>query len=216
MSQSPDSGETAYELVSGEPLGPLLPDPLPSSVAESLVLQRGLLGTTGIQPRPAREREPRPLPSEAAVGRAAHAVCVGMLIGLSDADGALVEYRGNPADHPLPARSTTVLGPGEIGRDVVLTFEEGDPTRPIILGVIRPPGPVDVSREGVTPSTTATLGVTTDGDRLILTAEREVELRCGKASITLTRTGKVLIRGAYLLSRSSGVNLIKGGSVQIN
>ena len=28
--------------------------------------------------------------------------------------------------------------------------------------------------------------------------------------------GKVLIRGTYLLSRSSGVNRIKGGSVQIN
>ena len=41
-------------------------------------------------------------------------------------------------------------------------------------------------------------------------------LRCGKASITLTREGKVLIKGAYLSSRSSGVNRIKGGSVQIN
>ena len=38
----------------------------------------------------------------------------------------------------------------------------------------------------------------------------------GKASITLTREGKVLIRGTYLSSRSSGVNRIKGGSVQIN
>ena len=44
----------------------------------------------------------------------------------------------------------------------------------------------------------------------------EIELRCGKASLILTRAGKVLIRGAYLLSRSSGVNRIKGGSVQIN
>jgi hypothetical protein len=40
--------------------------------------------------------------------------------------------------------------------------------------------------------------------------------RFGQASITLTRAGKVLIRGAYLLSRSSGVNLITGGSVEIN
>ena len=32
----------------------------------------------------------------------------------------------------------------------------------------------------------------------------------------LTRAGKVLIQGAYLLSRSTGVNRIKGGSVQIN
>ena len=33
---------------------------------------------------------------------------------------------------------------------------------------------------------------------------------------TLTRAGKILIRGAYLLARSSGVNRIQGGSVQIN
>ncbi len=57
---------------------------------------------------------------------------------------------------------------------------------------------------------------TADGERVTVTAEREIEFRCGKASITLTRAGKVIIRGAYLLSRSSGVNRIKGGSVQIN
>jgi hypothetical protein len=55
-----------------------------------------------------------------------------------------------------------------------------------------------------------------DGERIVLTAGQEIELRCGKASLILTRAGKVLIRGAYLLSRSSGVNRIKGGSVQIN
>ena len=37
-----------------------------------------------------------------------------------------------------------------------------------------------------------------------------------KASITLTSAGKILLRGAYILNRSSGVNRIKGGSVQIN
>ncbi|MEP7119602.1 MAG: hypothetical protein ABJE95_01785, partial [Byssovorax sp.] len=36
------------------------------------------------------------------------------------------------------------------------------------------------------------------------------------SSITLTRAGKILIRGAYVLTRSSGVNRIQGGSVQIN
>ena len=51
---------------------------------------------------------------------------------------------------------------------------------------------------------------------MVLKAQQEIVLECGKASITLTRAGKVLIRGAYLLSRSSGVNRIKGGSVQIN
>ena len=41
-------------------------------------------------------------------------------------------------------------------------------------------------------------------------------MRCGEASITLTRAGKVLIRGAYVLSRSSGANRIKGAAVEIN
>ena len=55
-----------------------------------------------------------------------------------------------------------------------------------------------------------------DGDRVVISADKEIVLQCGKASITLTRAGKILLRGAYLLSRSSGVNRIKGGSVQIN
>jgi hypothetical protein len=55
-----------------------------------------------------------------------------------------------------------------------------------------------------------------DGERIVFRADRELVLRCGEASITLTRAGKVIIRGTYLLSRSSGVNRIKGGSVQIN
>ena len=61
-----------------------------------------------------------------------------------------------------------------------------------------------------------TVNVQVDDDQLTLTADRQITLRCGKASITLTAAGKVLIRGAYLLNRSSGVNKIKGGSVQIN
>ena len=51
---------------------------------------------------------------------------------------------------------------------------------------------------------------------MVLSAQEEIVLRCGKASITLTKAGKVLIEGAYVLSRSSGVNRIRGGSVQLN
>ena len=45
-----------------------------------------------------------------------------------------------------------------------------------------------------------------DGRRVEITAEEEIVLRCGESSITLTRAGKIILRGAYLLSRSSGVN----------
>jgi hypothetical protein len=41
-------------------------------------------------------------------------------------------------------------------------------------------------------------------------------LRCGEASITLTKAGKILIRGTYVLSRSSGVNMVKGATIHLN
>jgi hypothetical protein len=40
--------------------------------------------------------------------------------------------------------------------------------------------------------------------RHVIEAEREVVLRCGDASITLTRAGQVIIQGSYIVSRSSG------------
>ena len=62
----------------------------------------------------------------------------------------------------------------------------------------------------------AQVEVDADGERMIVSADEQLVLRCGKASITLTKAGKVLIEGAYVLSRSTGVNRIKGGSVQLN
>jgi hypothetical protein len=55
-----------------------------------------------------------------------------------------------------------------------------------------------------------------DGRRVVLEAFDELELRCGKASIVLRRNGRIVVRGAYVETRSSGVNRIRGGSVRIN
>ena len=55
-----------------------------------------------------------------------------------------------------------------------------------------------------------------DGKRVVITGEEEVELRCGEASIVLSKSGKLVIRGAYVETRAKGTNRIKGGSVQIN
>lgn len=53
-------------------------------------------------------------------------------------------------------------------------------------------------------------------DELTLTATKQITIRCGASSITLTAEGKIILRGKYIVSRSSGVQRIKGGSVQIN
>jgi hypothetical protein len=53
-------------------------------------------------------------------------------------------------------------------------------------------------------------------EEVLVSAAKQLTLRCGESSITLTAAGKIIIRGKYIVSRSSGVHRIKGGSVQIN
>lgn len=132
-------------------------------------------------------------------------VVIGTLRGFDAGGSPCVDFPGN-ASGELPARSTVALSPDDRGREVAIMFEAGDPRKPLVLGLIHHPVPVTLPA----PEATA------DGERLVFTAEKEIEFRCGKASIILTKAGKVLIRGEYLLSRSAGVNRIKGGSVQIN
>lgn len=120
----------------------------------------------------------------------------------------MVDFDGNPKKEPIPAISTMAIAQSDSGREAVLMFEDGDARRPIILGLVQSPASL--------PDQARPSEVSLDGERITLAAEKEIVLRCGQASITLTRAGKVLIRGAYVLTRSSGVNRIKGGSVQIN
>ena len=144
-------------------------------------------------------------------------VLVGRLIELDNAGTPYVVFQGIPSSDPLPARSTIKIGQYLPNQEVVLMFENDDSKKPIILGLIQNP------KEGLSNSSSHNpvgplhpVDVDLDRERLTFTAKKEIVLKCGKASITLTKAGKVLIRGAYLLSRSSGVNRVKGGSVQIN
>jgi hypothetical protein len=143
-------------------------------------------------------------------------IVVGVLAGL-DADGQpLVDFSPNPRGEPLPARSTVAVDEATVGRDVALMFEGGDPGKPIMIGVIHRPEPPPVHDEASSAGPMSPVEVEADGEKVVVSAQRELVLRCGKASITLTSAGKILIRGAYVLTRSSGVNRIQGGSVQIN
>lgn len=55
-----------------------------------------------------------------------------------------------------------------------------------------------------------------DGEQVVLEGRREIVLKCGHASITLRRDGKILVRGIYVETHAKGVNRIKGGSVKVN
>jgi hypothetical protein len=141
-----------------------------------------------------------------------HGVITGTLLALTD-DGrtALVGYPGQPGAAALRASSVVDLHGPHIGQSVVLMFEQGDVHKPIVMGVLR-----GATGWGEADTPPATVDVDADGRRMTVSASEQLVLRCGKASITLTKAGKVLIDGSYVLSRSSGVNRIKGGSVQLN
>ena len=150
------------------------------------------------------------LHTENAITEKIDGVVVGLLIGFDGQGAPLVGFTGNPQAEAAPARSTANLTREDIGCEVALLFENGDPARPLIIGRMQQPV---ISTEK--PNEQA-FNAEIDGERVVLQANQEIVLRCGKASITLTRAGKIIIRGAYILNRSSGVNRIKGGSVQIN
>lgn len=136
---------------------------------------------------------------------------IGTVVGFTD-DGslALVRYPDQLETAALPAPAVIDMDAADIGRRVVLMFENSDPFRPLILGCLRERGVRAVSK------TLREVEVDADGERVVIGAKQQIVLRCGKASITLTRDGKILLQGAYVSNRSSGVMRIKGGTVQIN
>lgn len=136
-------------------------------------------------------------------------VVLGILVGLVDNITPLVSFPGNPNVEAARAKMIAALQAHDIGRQVALLFEGGDPQRPIVVGCIQSPIPTPAAK-------TETVEAQLDDEQVLLTAKRQLVLRCGKASITLTQAGKVLINGTYIVSRSSGANKIRGGSIDLN
>lgn len=146
----------------------------------------------------------------ATVGKKIDGVVIGLFLSINEAGEPLVAFPGNPLETAITARSTTKLDSEDVGKEIALLFESGNPLQPLIIGKIHHAGADHQNQDA--EQTSAEL----DGENIVLSAKQSITLKCGKASITLTKAGKIILRGAYLLSRSSGVNRIKGGSVQIN
>ena len=103
-----------------------------------------------------------------------------------------------------------------VGRQVLLAFDAGDESRPIIVGFVRDSLFPESTREEVRLDLGADRDVRIDGRRIAFEAQEEVVLRCGKSTIWMRRDGKVVVRGSDVLTRSSGSNRVKGASIQLN
>jgi hypothetical protein len=135
-------------------------------------------------------------------------VVLGRLVALRPPNWGLVALKGCESRPPVRARRLAELTTADKGREVALMFDGGDPEKPVIIGCV-----------GEAPNmarVTSNDPVEIDAESIVFKGDREVVLRCGDASITLRKDGRIVVRGAYVETRSSGVNRIKGGSVQIN
>src|SRR5262245_7679190 len=134
----------------------------------------------------------------------------GRLVGFDAHARPLITGIDELPDDVVPALTTVDLAASNIGSTVVLLFDHGRLNHPIVVGIVR-----DSLRHDQADFVAETV-CDVDETRLVLSAKREVVLRCGDASITLTHSGKVIIKGNYIVSRSSGYNKIKGAAVDIN
>lgn len=160
-------------------------------------------------------------------------IIIGVFAGLNEQGSPLVNFAYNKANDPITAISSIGLKPGQAGRQVALLFVDGNLDKPMIMGLIHSQldeilenfelslpdneqvNPVQAEND-LEKEISKTDETFLDGKRVVLEGKEEIVLKCGDASITLTKAGKILIRGKYLLNRSTGVNRIMGGSVQVN
>ncbi|MGT2466130.1 DUF6484 domain-containing protein [Mesorhizobium sp.] len=131
-------------------------------------------------------------------------VVIGIFLGFDSGD-PLVVFPGNPKETAIPARSLTELASKEIGSEVALLFQDGDPGRPLIVGRI-----VEPARKASSPQ------VIRDGESVRIVGEERIELRCGEATILMEKDGRIIIRGTYVTSQASATNRIRGGSIDLN
>ncbi len=133
------------------------------------------------------------------------AVKVGRVVGWSERHMLLVDFDGNELG-PMEARQLSGAGiRGKLdGAQVLLVFENGDPTRPIVIGLVR---------SNVRSSRTVRR---ISAHEIQFDAYERVVIRCGRSSIELTRDGRVNMQGTDVTSRASRTNRIKGSSVAIN
>jgi Domain of unknown function (DUF6484) len=137
-------------------------------------------------------------------------VVIGLLLGFRDG-APLVVFAGNESDHAIVARSLTHLGPGDVGSEVALLFEDGHKDSPLIIGCIVSPVRLPADVRPAPPQISAD-----DAAPIVIKSQRSLTLRCGKASIVMTADGTVTIHGTQILTRAERSNRVQGATVLLN
>jgi hypothetical protein len=152
-------------------------------------------------------------------GQTQPSACLGKLCGLAQPDGVWVELPRTGeralARLALDCDAERMQRAIDQGQQAVLAFEDGDSSRPIVLGLIAPLRMPSVVKPDPTHGALE-IEAEADGRRVRLKAQEEIVLQCGESSISLKRNGRIVIRGAYVETNAITTNRIRGGNVRIN
>jgi hypothetical protein len=124
-----------------------------------------------------------------------YGVVIGSVVSLEANGTAMVDFPGNPGEAPLAATALLGTSKARRGANVAIMFQRGDVMKPLIMGPIE-----DLSDEShpdldLSSPEGGLIEVEMPEDELVITADKQITFSCGKSSITLTRSGKILIRG---------------------
>lgn len=132
---------------------------------------------------------------------------LGQLVHVDEDGCPFIALRGAPAGHSESAHTTVDVAGKDVGRWVVVKFLRKPQNQPVILGFLRMEDETPLKR----PHT-----VRIEGQRVIIAAEQEVQLKCARAKVGLDRGGRVDIRGENVTSRAAHNNKIKGRDIRLN
>jgi hypothetical protein len=128
-----------------------------------------------------------------------------------------LEERGRPwirlegRGEATPALTTLAFTASDVGRRVTVGFVDDDPTRPVVTGLLQEGALADGAGTAL-----AKLRVTTEGEKVVVSAEQTLVLKVGKASLTLQPDGTIRLKGVDVSTLAAGQNRIWGASVRIN
>ena len=140
----------------------------------------------------------------------------GHLTGIDDEGRLLFRPEGSTGDPiaisiGMPASDGALVKAARQQQRALVVRTANTPARFVLIGLVRE----RLSTQAVT-ARPGQLEVAMDGETLRLTAERDIVLKCGEASLTLRKDGKIVLSGTNVLTASRGPNRIKGASIALN
>ncbi len=120
-------------------------------------------------------------------------VVVGTITAFDKQNQPLVDFDCNVFKEAIPAASLVELNDTHKDSKVALMFEKNQADKPIIMGLMHVPEPIKT-----------------------IAADKELVIKCGKASIRLKENGDIVINGRELVSRARKNNIIRGGTIHLN